>query len=164
LQYFADSFRELQSESAFTAIARQTQIAQRVQRLSAGQGWLPGSNGSGEAYFASRIKPYASMPDRHAVARAQHAAVMTLFAFRRHVLAESRIPQSAAELSPKYLPTPVFDPFSGEPMRFNPVRSLIYSVGTDFKDDGGRPTVPPLGDPTEPTLETGIGVAATVAE
>jgi hypothetical protein len=162
LQLFVDSFRELQSESAFTAFARQNQIEQRVQRLRSAHGWLPASNGAGEEYFASRIQPYAALFDRHAVARAQHAAVMTLFALRRHVLVESRLPQKAEELSPKYLPTTVLDPFSGEAMRLNSARGLIYSVGTDLKDEGGKPTSPPLGDPTEPTLETGIAVAARV--
>jgi hypothetical protein len=162
LQLFVDSFRELQSESAFTAFARQNQIEQRVQRLRSAHGWFPASNSAGEDYFASRIQPYAALFDRHAVARAQHAAVMTLFALRRHVLVESRLPQKAEELSPKYLPATVLDPFSGEPMRLNAARGLIYSVGTDLKDEGGKPTSPPLGDPTEPTLETGIAVAARV--
>jgi hypothetical protein len=164
LQLFVDSFRELQSESAVTAFARQNQIEQRVQRLRTGGGWLPASNGSGEEYFASRIQPYTALFDRHAVARAQHAAVMTLFAVRRHVLVESRLPQNAAALSPKYLATTVVDPFSGEPMRLNLNRGLIYSVGTDLKDEGGKPTLPPLADPTEPTVEIGIGVAASVKQ
>ena len=164
LQLFADSFRELQSESAFTAIARQNQIEQRLQRLTSGQGWLPSSNADGEAYFASHIRQYATLSDRHAMARAQHAAVMTLFALRRHVLVESRLPQNAAELFPKYLPKPALDPFSGEPMRFNVIRGLIYSVGSDLKDEGGKPTSPPLSDVTEPTLETGIGVATSVGQ
>jgi hypothetical protein len=163
LHLFADSFREMQGGPALTAFTRQDQIGHRLQRLSSDDGLLPGSNESGEAYFASRIRPYASLPDRHAVARAQHAAVMTLFALRRHVLVEARLPQSAAELSPKYLPSSVLDPFSGEPLRFNILRGLIYSVGTDLKDEGGRPTVPSLGDPTEPTLETGIGMATSVS-
>jgi hypothetical protein len=162
LQLFADSFRELQSESAFTAFARQNQIAQRIERLTTGHGWFPGANDAGESYFASRIQPYASLPDRHALVRAKHAAVMTLFALRRCVLVESHLPHTAAELTPKYLPTPALDPFSGEPMKFNLVRGLIYSVGTDLKDEGGKPTIPPLGDATEPTLETGIGVATSV--
>jgi hypothetical protein len=164
LTLFADSFRELQRESTSNVIARQSQIEQRLHHLSlASSGWVPGSNSSGEAYFVSRIRPYADMQDRHAVARAQHAAVMTLFALRRHVLVEAQLPQKAADLTPKYLPKPIYDPFSGEPLRFNHSRGLIYSVGTDLKDDGGRPTVPPLGDATEPTLETGVGVAASVS-
>jgi hypothetical protein len=163
LALFADSFRELQGESALTAFARQNQIEQRVQRLAAG-GWLPSSNSSGEAYFSAHIKAYAALPDRHAMVRTQHAAVMTLFALRRHVLVEARLPQNAAELTPKYLRVPVIDPFSGEPMRINPIRGLIYSVGTDLKDEGGKPTEPPLGDPTEPTIETGIGLATSVSQ
>jgi hypothetical protein len=163
LSLFTDSFRELQGESALTAFARQHQIEQRIQRLSTG-GWLPSSNRSGEAYFSAHIRPYAALPDRHAMARTQHAAVMTLFALRRHVLVEARLPENAAELTPKYLRAPVIDPYSGEPLRFNHIRGLIYSVGTDLKDEGGKPTMPPLGDPTEPTLETGIGLATSVSK
>lgn len=162
LQLFADSFRELQSESTLTAFARQNQITQRLQRVGGKSGWLPDANESGEAYFVIRIAPYVALPDRHAIARAQHAAVMTLFALRRHVLVEARLPLNAADLTPKYLPNRAVDPFSGEPMRFNLLRGLIYSVGTDLKDEGGHPTLPPLADPLEPTLETGIGTASSV--
>lgn len=162
LQLFTDSFREMQTESALAAFAQQNQTQQRVLRLRANGGWLPSPNADGEAFFVSRIAPYASLPDRHALARAQHAAVLTLFALRRHVLMEARLPVTAGELTPKYLPNLVLDPFSGEPLRFNLVRGLIYSVGTDLKDEGGRPTIPALSDATEPTLETGIGVASAV--
>ena len=51
------------------------------------------------------------------------------------------------------------DNFSGEPQRYDFKRGLIWSVGTNFKDENGRPTENPLSDPEEPTVEIGIGVA-----
>ena len=47
-----------------------------------------------------------------------------------------------AELTPKYLPAPALDPFSlGKPLlyRRNGSGYVLYSIGPDGKDDGGRP-------------------------
>lgn len=55
-------------------------------------------------------------------------------------------PQSLADLAPKYLPSIPLDPCDGKPMRYKLVdgRPLIYSIGTDLKDDGGvAPTALP---------------------
>jgi hypothetical protein len=163
LRLFAESFRELQSEPMLTAFASRDSIDQRMQRLQAAHsGLLPDANQAGEDYFSTRIQPYAAMCKRHRQVAAQHAAIMTAFALRRFVLSEGRMPRAVAELTPKYLPAPAYDPFSGEPVRHNMARGLIYSVGTDLRDDGGRPTSIPFEDPTEPTMETGIGVASPV--
>lgn len=163
LRLFAESFRELQSEPMLTAFASRDSIDQRLQRLQAARaGMLPDSNQAGQEYFSSRIQPYAAMCKRHRQVAAQHAAIMTAFALRRFVVSEGRMPRDVTELTPKYLPTQASDPFSGEPVRHNMARGLIYSVGTDLRDDGGHPTTIPFADPTEPTMETGIGVASPV--
>lgn len=159
LHLFADSFRELKSESSATVMARQNQIGFRMRQRAKGGMLIPDGNATGEEYFATRIQPYFGLPDRHGLARAQHAAIMTLFAVRRFLLAEARVPKDAGELTAAYLPEEVVDPFSGAPLRINLASGLIYSVGTDVRDDGGRATPLPLDDPTEPTLEIGISVA-----
>ncbi len=159
LHLFADSFRELKSESTTTLMARQNQIGFRIRQRQRSSTGLPSSNASGEEYFATRIQPYLVLPERHGLARAQHAAVMTLFAVRRFLLAEARLPKDASELTAAYLPEDVIDPFSGGRLQVNPVKGLIYSVGTDLRDDGGRPTAQPLEDGTEPTVEIGLSTA-----
>jgi hypothetical protein len=49
-------------------------------------------------------------------------------------------PESLAELSPKYLPTLPADPITGKPLHYKIVgdRPIVYSVGVDADDDGGR--------------------------
>ncbi len=78
---------------------------------------------------------------------------------RRHVQREQRLPAKLDDLVPRYLPAVPLDTFSGEPLRYDPIRGLIWSVGMDFKDEGGRLTEIPMGDPNEPTVGIGIGVA-----
>ena len=52
----------------------------------------------------------------------------------------NQFPATLAELVPKYLPLVPIDPFDGQPLRYRPDRThvLLYSVGQDQKDDGGR--------------------------
>lgn len=159
LHLFADSFRELKSESSATVMARQNQIGYRMRQRAKGGMLIPDGNATGDEYFATRIQPYFGLPDRHGLARAQHSAIMTLFAVRRFLLTEARVPKDASELTAVYLPDDVVDPFTGSRLRINLASGLIYSVGTDVRDDGGRITPLPLDDPTEPTLEIGISVA-----
>jgi hypothetical protein len=49
-------------------------------------------------------------------------------------------PASLADLSPRFLPTLPPDPITGGPLHYKVVndRPLVYSVGIDGKDDGGR--------------------------
>ncbi|RBP47434.1 hypothetical protein DES53_101231 [Roseimicrobium gellanilyticum] len=159
LHLFADSFRELKSESSATVMARQNQIGFRMRQRAKGGMLIPDGNATGEEYFATRIQPYFALPDRHGLARAQHASIMTLFAVRRFLLVEARVPKDAGELTAAYLPEDVVDPFTGARLRINLASGLIYSVGTDMRDDGGRVSPLPLDDPTEPTLEIGVSVA-----
>lgn len=53
-----------------------------------------------------------------------------------------RLPESLAELMPRYLNAVPIDPFDGKPVRYKPFASpkrgyVVYSVGEDGKDDGG---------------------------
>jgi hypothetical protein len=49
-------------------------------------------------------------------------------------------PESLTELSPKYLPTLPADPVTGKALHYKVVndRPIVYSVGVDGDDDGGR--------------------------
>jgi len=155
LRLFAESFRELKNESRRTAFSRTTPIENRL--LS--RGLSSGANRSGEDYYAARIRAYASLLDRSALARTRHGIVMALFAMRRYVQAERRLPPKLEDLVPRYLRAVPLDSFSGEALRYDTKRGLIWSVGMNFKDEGGRPTEIPMNDPDEPTVEIGIGVA-----
>jgi hypothetical protein len=55
---------------------------------------------------------------------------------------EGRYPETLAELSPKYMAEIPVDPMNGEPLKYRVTENgpLVYSVGTNHKDDGGKPT------------------------
>lgn len=155
LRLFAGSFRELKNEAGRTAFSRASQIEHRL--LS--RGLDGGANHSGEDYFAARIRAYASLLDRSALARTRHGLVMALFGVRYHVQREKSLPAKLDDLVPHYLPTVPLDSFSGEALRYDAKRGLIWSVGIDFKDDGGRPTEIPMSDHDEPTVVIGVATA-----
>lgn len=159
LRLFADSFRELADACRPAALAKTSHLSHHVyQRISGAQG-LGNPNHSGEQYFVGRMMNYVGLPERLNLARAKHTILMTLFSLRRCVAAEFRVPVTLEELTPKYLDTVPKDPFTGESIGYHASRGLIYSVGRDLKDEGGRATEIPLSDILEPTVETGIGVA-----
>ena len=74
-------------------------------------------------------------------------------------------PGSLAELVPDILPSVPVDPYDGKPLRYDATRHLLWSAGSDLRDDGGRlpppadqpvPGVGSLGsDSTEPTVDLG---------
>ncbi len=62
-------------------------------------------------------------------------------ALERFRLATGHWPQKLDELRPQYLSEVPADPFDGKPLRFARHKDMvvIYSVGPDGKDDGGKP-------------------------
>lgn len=73
-------------------------------------------------------------------ARAEADAARLHAALERHRLAAGRWPSSLDELAPHMLPSPPLDPYTGDPLRYvlTDAGPLIYSVGVDREDDGGR--------------------------
>ena len=71
---------------------------------------------------------------QHAI---QHRQVLLMLAMRLHELEKGRFPARLEDLVPDYLPAVPEDEFTGTPMRWNPARETLYSVGEDSKDDGG---------------------------
>jgi hypothetical protein len=88
--------------------------------------------------------------------------VLSLFAIRRYVADHQKLPASLTELYPKYLLGLPLDPFSGEPMQYDPLKGVLFSAGVNFLKEGGRITQPPMLDAAEPTVDLGIAVATPV--
>jgi hypothetical protein len=72
--------------------------------------------------------------------QAEIRCTIAAVAAERFRIARGRWPESLAELTPKYLPEVLLDPFDGKPLRYRKTADgvLIYSVGPDGKDDGGK--------------------------
>ncbi len=68
--------------------------------------------------------------------RAAEAAL----AVERFRLAEGRLPESLAQLSPRFLPSVPTDPFDGAPLKYRRLATgyVVYSVDRDLHDDAGR--------------------------
>lgn len=68
-------------------------------------------------------------------------------ALQRFRLRTGQWPETLAELVPQHLPEMLEDPFDGAPLRYKRFETgfVVYSVGEDRGDDGGRPLPPPKG-------------------
>ena len=74
-------------------------------------------------------------------AKARLIALKTALAVERYRSANSRAPPTSLDiLVPHYMSTAPVDPFDEQPIRYQqrPTGFLVYSVGVDGKDDGGR--------------------------
>ena len=69
--------------------------------------------------------------------RAELGVTRIMLAMKAFKLDNGRLPQTLDELAPNYLDAVPLDCYEGKPLRWNPAKKLIYSVGKDLKDDGG---------------------------
>ena len=92
--------------------------------------------------------PYSSMflsdPSqvivREASTQASLRLATTAFAVERFRHGQGRLPADLNELTPQFLANVPTDPFDGAPLRYRRLSRgyLIYSVGIDRRDNGGR--------------------------
>jgi hypothetical protein len=94
-------------------------------------------------YFLASIllSDHRRLAERQARDTASIELWLTALAIERYRLAnQDRLPAKLADLVPTFLPSVPQDPFDGQPLRFKPLEKgyVIYSVGPDLTDDGGR--------------------------
>lgn len=78
-----------------------------------------------------------------------------LLALKCFQLDRGHLPESLHDLVPDYLSEIPRDPFDGRPLRYSPVKKIIYSVGADLEDEGGsdeKDAEKARSDRNEPTL------------
>lgn len=73
-------------------------------------------------------------------AAAQIRTARAGLAIERYRLAAGKLPDSLAELIPTYLDTVPKDPFDGKELRYKKLETgfVVYSIGEDGNDDGGK--------------------------
>lgn len=66
--------------------------------------------------------------------------VVTACAVERFRLAQGRLPAALDELVPRFLPAVPADPMDSQPLKYRPLDRgyVVYSLGEDDTDDGGR--------------------------
>jgi len=71
---------------------------------------------------------------------AQFRTAQTGLAVQRYRLAAGRLPDTLAELVPAYLDAVPKDPFDGKELRYKKIETgfVVYSIGEDGSDDGGK--------------------------
>jgi hypothetical protein len=71
---------------------------------------------------------------------AQVRLAQTALAVESFRLAQGKLPEKLDELVPQFLSTVPSDPFDGQSLRYHRLAKgyVIYSVGSDGHDDGGR--------------------------
>jgi len=77
------------------------------------------------------------MPAAKCTENVELAATRALLALKAYKMEKGRLPERLDQLAPEYLDALPLDDFDGKPLRYDPARKLIYSVGKDLKDGGG---------------------------
>jgi len=65
-------------------------------------------------------------------------ATQIILALKCYKLKTGSLPRTLDELVPEYFPNVPLDQMDGKPFRYLPDRKIIYSVGLDIVDDGGK--------------------------
>jgi hypothetical protein len=90
----------------------------------------------------SWLTGYAGIVRREATCLANFRLALTAVALEQFRAAHNnRYPASLSELTPDYLVATLMDPFDGQPLRYRKQGTgyVLYSIGADLKDDGGKP-------------------------
>jgi len=69
-----------------------------------------------------------------------------IVACNRYERDNGALPASLELLIPQYIASVPVDPYDGQPFRYDPARAIVYSVGEDGKDDGGKEIVASSGN------------------
>lgn len=94
-------------------------------------------NGVGMAYLNYLLFKPDSVPDRVTQTRVANRITRVILACRMFEIEKGEWPQSLEHLVPAYFEEVPTDLFSGEPLRYDPDRGIVWSVGKDREDQNG---------------------------
>ena len=106
------------------------QMAEMVRRLD---------NPCGKLFADTMLPSLGTLAEMSFYGRSEREATRAFLALRAHDLRKGRLPESLDELvEEEILPVVPVDMFSGEPLRYDAERRLLWSVGPDAVDDDGK--------------------------
>jgi hypothetical protein len=94
----------------------------------------------GDSMFEGLAPTYGRYVTNGLAEIAKLATARTAVAIERYRLAHGRLPATLSALVPDFLESVPTDPFDGQPLRYSLLDRgfVVYSVGPDSTDDGGR--------------------------
>jgi hypothetical protein len=139
----------LKQNNQFVEIAK-LPVEQQVERMKEFQATI--------AQLPEQARPFSISSSKVTAAfhrnQAELRCGVVLAALERYRRANQRWPDALVDLVPTYLSDVPLDPFGGAPLRYRRLDDgvVIYSVGPDGKDNGGK-----LGkDPTKEGTDLGL--------
>jgi hypothetical protein len=90
-------------------------------------------------------EPYLMLVQKAMTAEAQRRIVIIAIALKRFERRNGKLPDALSDLMPELLKETPLDPMNARPLHYRSTGGksfLLYSVGTDGKDDGGDPHPP----------------------
>lgn len=95
-------------------------------------------NALGNLLFEMLELPLKTLAARKSREEVNVAATQLLLAMKIYKMQHGKLPDSLSELVPEFFSKVPTDNFDGKPFRYLPDKKLIYSVGPDLKDFGGK--------------------------
>lgn len=123
-------------ESGMEAAKEAERLAQAMVDRSQWRNWLH-PNFSGRSLIAMSFSAFETITHKTVQVVVLNRCLQSALALRAFESKEGRLPESMAELVPKYLPAVPADPLGGAALKWNPQTKRLYSVGEDGRDDGG---------------------------
>jgi hypothetical protein len=142
LAYLETSFQQILA-------ARQAAFPDRLQSADLIRQLAAEAKGRGLVVNGSLLSALDNVVSREARSLANLRLAVTGLALEQFRAAHNRrYPASLSELAPNYLDAVPEDPFDGQPLRYRTEGAgyVLYSIGPDLKDDGGKRMTPKGGD------------------
>jgi hypothetical protein len=94
-------------------------------------------NGIGLALFRLISPNYESVMETRCHLAVSGAVTQAMLGLKAYKTRHGRLPQTLDDLVPEYLKAVPIDAFDGKPIRYDPAKRILYSVGKDGADGGG---------------------------
>ena len=149
IERLGEFFREAIRDQAIPAARRRPVGAGRNGALDAFTG-----NRRGDGYLKLATSIHMMLLRERPICQFERRGTILLLALRSSHDRHEVLPESLEALVPDILASVPIDPYSGEPMRYDPTKGWVWSIGSDGIDSGGDPSpFPNRPQELEPTLE-----------
>jgi len=143
-QVLIDTVRQIETNGFFEGALLEKNRKLKALQLS-GTNWLRDSlNNYFMDVFGNAPESLGRVTDVMLAREAARRLAMTAITLKRYQLRHGAWPADLKALVPEVLSEVPKDPVDGQPLRYRPNADgtfLLYSIGSDGKDDGGDPTI-----------------------